>query len=50
MPGRFQRSVDSMDANAWDDDGRWRLSTYAKSDYAFWNVAALAALIVWLFF
>ena len=53
-----------MDANAWDADGRWRLSTYAKSDYAFWNellrgwvgwavalvaAAAFAALCYWLF-
>jgi len=64
MSRRFQRSMDAMDANAWDADGRWRLSTYAKADYAFWNtlfggwvgwavfavcLAALTALVVWVF-
>ena len=64
MSGRFERSVDAMDSNAWDADGRWRLSTYAKADYAFWNellrgwvgwavglvaLAAFAALVYWLF-
>jgi hypothetical protein len=53
-----------MDANAADDDARWRLSTPARADYAFWDtllagtagwavfavcVAALAALLIWLF-
>jgi hypothetical protein len=64
MGGRFQHSVDAMDANAWDADGRWRLSTYAKTDYAFWNallqgwvgwamfavcLTAFAGLLYWLF-
>jgi hypothetical protein len=61
---RLDRAIDTMDENAADADGRWRLSTPAKSDYAFWDVllrgwvgwvvglgcaAALAALLVWLY-
>jgi hypothetical protein len=64
VPGRFDRSLRNMDANALDADGRWRLSTAAKMDYAFWNTllagwvgwalfaicaAVFAALLVWLF-
>jgi hypothetical protein len=64
MTNRFDRAVDEMDANAWDADGKWRLSSPARMDYAFWNellrgwvgwamfalcAAAVAALLVWLY-
>jgi hypothetical protein len=65
MAGRFDRSVRNMDANSVDADGRWRLSTPSRADYAFWNTllagkagwavfavcaAAFAAILIWLFF
>jgi hypothetical protein len=61
---RLEDSLDAMDANSVDDDGKWRLSTPARADYAFWSsllrgwvgravfagcIAALTALIVWLY-
>jgi hypothetical protein len=64
MSGRFQKSLDAMDANATDADGRWRLSTPASADFAFWDTffrgwvgrallavcgAAVVALAYWLF-
>jgi hypothetical protein len=64
MGRRFQRSLSEMDANASDADGKWRLSTPARADYAFWNTflagwvgwaifavcaAALALLLIWLY-
>jgi hypothetical protein len=62
--GRFQKSLDASDANASDPDGKWRLSTPASADFAFfgalfsgwvgWAVlavcgSALALLIYWVF-
>lgn len=62
--GRFARSVDAMDAVAFDYDGRTRASSAARLDYAFWNsllaapvgwsagivaFGALAALLIWLY-
>jgi hypothetical protein len=53
-----------MDADSVDSDGRWRFSTPARADYAFWNTllagkagwaffavcaALLAVLLVWLY-
>jgi hypothetical protein len=61
--GRFERSLNAMDAVAFDHDGRLRPSSTARMDYAFWNsllagpvgwivgivaFGALAALLLWL--
>jgi hypothetical protein len=64
VSARFDRSFRNLDANSVDSDGRWRFSTPARADYAFWNTllagkagwaffavcaALLAVLLVWLY-
>jgi hypothetical protein len=61
---RLDKAIREMDATSWDADGRQRLSSYSRADYAFLSslldgwvgsaivvacVAALVALIVWLY-
>ena len=64
MGERFQHAVDAMDANSWDDDGRQRLSSYARGESAFLfslyeggagrfptlvGAVLFAAVLVWVF-
>jgi hypothetical protein len=36
VKARMQRSMDAMDANSWDQDGRQRLGSYVRGEGAFW--------------
>jgi hypothetical protein len=48
MPRRLGRSLDAMDEQSTDADGRWRLSTHARADYVFWN-SLLQGWVGWAF-